>query len=91
MPFLALAIAMALGEYTSSDKGKEDWVMNVEKYIHFSEKYDSLRTPKSRINKLVGMLDDKEIRNIIKNYQKTEAGKISIAAYYLLKIKVKVQ
>lgn len=91
MPFLALAIAMALGEYTSSDKGKEDWVMNVEKYIHFSEKYDSLRTPKNRINKLVGMLDDKEIRDIIKNYQKTEAGKISIAAYYLLKIKVKVQ
>lgn len=91
MPFLALAIAMALGEYTSSDRGKEDWVMNVEKYIHFSEKYDSLRTPKSRINKLVGMLDDKEIRDIIKNYQKTDAGKISIAAYYLLKIKVKVQ
>ena len=91
MPFLALAIAMALGEYTSSNKGKEVWVMNVEKYIHFSEKYDSLRTPKSRINKLVGMLDDKEIRDIIKNYQKTEAGKISIAAYYLLKIKVKVQ
>ena len=91
MPFLALAISMALGEYTSSDKGKEDWTMNVEKFIDFSENSGSLRTPKSRIHKLVGLLDNKEIREKIRNYQKTEAGKISIAAYYLLKIRVKVQ
>ena len=91
MPFLALIIAMVIGEYTSSDKGKENWIMNVEKYIDFSENNGSLRTPKSRINKLVGLLDNKGIRDKIKNYQKTEAGKISIAAYYLLKIKVKVQ
>lgn len=91
MPFLALVLAMAVGEYSSSDKGKDDWIINVEKYIDFSENKSSLRTPKSRINKLVGLLDNKEIHDKIKIYQKTEAGKISIAAYYLLKVKVKVQ
>ena len=91
MPFLALVLAMAVGEYSSSDKGKDGWVINIEKYIDFSENKSSLRTPKSRINKLVGLLDNKEIHDKIKNYQKTETGKIGIAAYYLLKIKVKVQ
>lgn len=90
MPFLALVLAMVLNEYVSEDHGKEDWSINVEKYIDFSKYTNSLRTPKNRINKLVSLLDRKEIREMIKNYQKTEAGKISVTAYYLLKVKVKI-
>ena len=90
-PFLALALSMILGEYKSSDKGGEDWTMNVERYIDFSDNNGSLRTPKDRIQKLVGLLRRQEIRDEIRNYRKTEAGKISIAAYYLLRIRMKVQ
>lgn len=91
MPFLALALAMAEGKYESYDKGGKHWDINVEKYLDLSDNHGSLRTPKSRINNLVGLLDNKEIRDKIKNYQKKDLGKISVAAYYLLRIKINIQ
>ena len=95
MPFLALLLAMLCGEYKSVDKGGEDWTINVGKYIDFRKdkdkyEYKTLRTAKNRINKLVGLLDRDDIREIIKKYQETEEGKISVLAYYLLKVKVSI-
>ena len=90
MPFLALVLAMIEKEYTSIDNGKEDWFINVDKYIDFSKNEGSLRTLKSRINKLVCLLENKDVLEKIKSYQKTEAGKISITAYYLLNVKVSI-
>lgn len=90
MPFLALVLAMIEKEYISTDNGKEEWFINVDKYIDFSKNEGSLRTLKSRINKLVGLLENKDVLGKIKNYQKTEAGRISITAYYLLKVKVSI-
>lgn len=90
MPFLALVLAMIEKEYISTDNGKEEWFINVDKYIDFSKNEGSLRTLKSRINKLVGLLENKEVLAKIKKYQKTEAGRISITAYYLLKMKVSI-
>lgn len=89
-PFLALVLAMIEKEYISTDNGKEEWFINVDKYIDFSKNEGSLRTLKSRINKLVGLLENKDVLGKIKNYQKTEAGRISITAYYLLKVKVSI-
>lgn len=91
-PFLALVLAMVEGEYTSIDNGKENWTINVvDKYMDFSENEGSLRTPKNRINKLVSLLGRTDIRESIKNYQKKpEAGKISITAYYLLRVKISI-
>lgn len=90
MPFLALVLAMIEKEYISTDNGKEDWFINVDKYIDFSKNEGSLRTQKSRINKLVCLLENKEVLEKIKSYQKTEVGKISITAYYLLNVKVSI-
>ncbi|MBO7069515.1 MAG: hypothetical protein J6W52_12725 [Bacteroidaceae bacterium] len=90
MPFLALVLAMVEQEYISTDRGKEDWFINIDRYIDFRKNTGSLRTAKNRINKLVSLLDRKDIREKIRKYQKTEAGKISITAYYLQKIKVSV-
>lgn len=92
MPFMALVLAMAEQEYASFDNGKDGWFINVDKYFDLSS-YDSsykLRTPKNRINKLVGLLDRKDIREKIKKYQTQEFGKISVTAYYLLKVKVNI-
>jgi len=89
-PFLALVLAMIEKEYISTDNGKEEWFINVDKFIDFSKNEGSLRTLKSRINKLVGLLENKDVLGKIKNYQKTEAGRISITAYYLLKVKVSI-
>ena len=90
MPFLALVLAMIEKEYISTDNGKEDWFINVDKYIDFSKNEGSLRTQKSRINKLVCLLENKDVLEKIKSYQKTEVGKISITAYYLLNVKVSI-
>ena len=90
MPFLALVLAMVEKEYTSIDNRKKGWFINVDKYIDFSNNNGSLRTAKSRINKLVSILNENEIREKIKTYQRTEVGKISITAYYLLKIKISI-
>ena len=92
MPFMALVLAMVEQEYTSIDKGKEGWFINVDKYLDYSNYKDSdkLRTPKNRINKLVRILDRKDVREKIKKYQTQEFGKISVTAYYLLKVKVNI-
>lgn len=95
MPFLALLLAMLCGEYKSVDKGGEDWTINVGKYIDFRKdkdkyEYKTIRTAKNRINKLVGLLDRDDIREQIKKYQETEEGRISVLAYYLLKVKVSI-
>ena len=89
-PFLALVLAMVEKEYVSIDNRGEDWFINVERYIDLSKNEGSLRTIKSRINKLVSLLENKDVLGKIKNYQKTDAGKISITAYYLLKVKVSI-
>ena len=70
MPFLALVLAMIEKEYISTDNGKEEWFINVDKYIDFSKNEGSLRTLKSRINKLVGLIENKDVLGKIKNYQK---------------------
>ena len=88
LAFLALFIAMACGEYVSIDNGKEDWYLNIAQYIDFSKYKASLRTPKNRINKTVGLLDKKEIRDLIRQYQLTRQGKISVSAFCLLNIRL---
>ena len=94
LPFFALVLAMVEKEYVSIDNGKEDWTINVDKYIEYRKKKDkyeyssSLRTPKNRINKLISLLNRKDVIEEIKKYQDTEVGRISITAYYLLKIKI---
>lgn len=90
MPFLALVLAMTEKEYVSTDNGKEDWFINVDKFIDFGKNEGSLRTQRNRINKLVGLLTNGDVFRKIRNYQKTKAGKISITAYYLLKVKVSI-
>ena len=90
MPYLALAIAMAKGEYVSFDNGTVYWLINVLNYINL-EKYaskESSRMPKLRINNTVGLLENKEIRESIWRYQMTKPGSISVVAYFLLNMKV---
>ena len=91
-PFLALLLAMVCGEYSSVDNGKREWTINVAQYIDFSgyAKKDSLRKPKREMNRFVGLLIKPEIREMIKQYRQTDAGEISISAYYLQKVKVYV-
>jgi hypothetical protein len=88
MPYLALLLAMVCGEYISVDNGKEDWDINIANYIDLSNYTKSLRTPKNRINKFIGVLKSQDVRDSISQYMKTKVGKMSVSAVLLLKIKV---
>ncbi len=90
MAFTALVLAMVEGEYKSIDRGKEDWSINIDKYIDFSKYTKSLRTPKNRINKLVSRLGREDVRKEIEDYRTSEDGKYSITAYYLLRVKLTI-
>ena len=90
MNYLALIIAMACGEFVSIDYRNEDWMMNVTKFIDLKNYDGSLRMPKLRILRTISILDKKEIREMIRRYQCTKEGTISIASFLLLKIKLSI-
>lgn len=90
LAFSALVIAMACGEYISIDNGKENWILNVTDYINLDEYNGSLRPPKIRINKTVSILGRSNIQDIIKKYSRTVAGRISVTAFYLQKVKIRI-
>lgn len=87
LAFLALFVSLVQGQYVSIEDGKE----NYTEYIDLSQYHGSLRTPKNRINKMVSLLDKPEIRNKIKQYQLTREGRISVAAFSLLNMKITIK
>lgn len=91
LAFLALFISLVQGQFVSVDDGKEAYRLNIAHYIDFSQYHGSLRTPKNRINKMVSLLDKPEIRNKIKQYQLTREGRISVAAFSLLNMKITIK
>lgn len=90
LAFLGLFIAMVLGEYVSVDNGKEDWLLNVEDFIDLSAYHGSLRIPRQRINRTVKLLEQPEVRGKIMQYQRSRTGCLSVAAYFLMKVKLRM-
>lgn len=89
MPFLALLIAVAKGEFVSQDYGKNDWYLNVLDYIDLGDvDYGpKARMQKLRINSTVELLENNELRDAVRRYQMTKPGSISVAAFLLLRMK----
>ncbi len=89
MPFLALLIAMTIGEFESLDYGTNRWKVNVLDYIHLEDTNSvaKARMQKLRINNTVKLLENSEVRDALRRYQMTKPGSVSVAAFLLLRMK----
>ncbi len=90
VPFLALAIAMAYGEYISIDNGKDGWTVNVTDCMDLHENKD-MRVPKVKINKLFCFLRRDIVMKKIKKFHCPKENKISVLAYLIQHIKLTIQ
>lgn len=85
MPYLALAVAMALGQFSCSQEETHDVIW--PKYIDCPRN----TTTKRRIIKLLEMLNDAVVKEKIENYRLgTWEGGISLSAYLLQRIQVSI-